>query len=73
MNKDHISIKRAKKLTQKKYRLEYKMTLVEGMKIIRDISKKVVPLTVYVLENFKDRYKNFILEIKKRAATAMMT
>ncbi|MCD6577887.1 RNA methyltransferase [bacterium] len=67
MNKDHISIKRAKKLTQKKYRLEYKMTLVEGMKIIRDISKKVVPLTVYVLENFKDRYKNFILEIKKRS------
>ncbi len=67
MNNDHISVKRAKKLSQKKYRLEYKMTLVEGMKIIRDISKMVAPLTIYVLEEFKVRYKNFIKEIKKRA------
>ena len=67
MNKDHISIKRAKKLTQKKYRIEYKMTLVDGMKIIRDISTKVTPLTIYVLEEFKDRYKNFILKIKKKS------
>jgi TrmH family RNA methyltransferase len=63
-----LSIKNARRLREKKFRIEHKMTLIEGPKVVKDVSKKIEPNFIYVDRRMQEKFKNTIQEIKKDKA-----
>ncbi len=62
-----ILYKRALRLKEKKYRVEYGQTLTEGVKVIKDLAERgIFPVYLLVDENEKEKLKNTFSEFAKK-------